>query len=200
MGRRSTNCLLSPVAPLCWVLAPSDSLWALASPRTWSKGQVGTDHDSQSSQPGPARRSPPCRQSRSGRTHGACRSTGRCPGGRERRWDQIGEGPCTLLPCPPHLCPQTHRLALSSSAQGAPGVTAAAWGRGRAGLRAREGQEGPDSPDFRRYGANLHLPTTQDPPAPQYQRREDSRVQPSGLLGLSPQKPALQRSQLGPST
>lgn len=42
---------------------------------------------------------------------------------------------------PRHLCPQTHQLALGSPTQRAPGITVAAWGRGRAGLRAGRGQD-----------------------------------------------------------
>lgn len=45
---------------------------------------------------------------------------------------------------PQYLGPQTHRLALSNSTQCAPGVTAAAWGRGRVGLRAEQGAGGPE--------------------------------------------------------
>lgn len=37
-------------------------------------------------------------------------------------------------------------------------------------------------------------------PQPQHPLWANSRVQPSGLLELSPQNPGLQRSQLGPST
>lgn len=95
---------------------------------------MGTYCGSQSSRPGPARRSHPCKLHRSGHTRGACRSTGRCPGDQGRRWDQVGGSQCTCTLSPQHVRPQTHQLALGNSTQCTPGVTAAAWGRGRAGL------------------------------------------------------------------
>lgn len=60
------------------------------------------------------------------------------------------------------------------------------WGRGQEGLAS--------------VGPVLTSLAPGISPSPQYPLWADSRVQPLGLLGLSPQNPGLQRSQLGPST
>lgn len=89
-------------------------------------------------------------------THvGACRSTGRVSGGRREKQPGLGgslhcsHGPSTSAPVFTgwHWQPT----------QRAPGITVAAWGRGRAGLRVTRGRRAGPSPTLATRGASPPL-------------------------------------------
>lgn len=76
------------------------------------------------------------------------------------RWRGAGGFGCSCPSSPQHLHPQTHQLAFSNSTQCAPGVAAAAWGRGRVG-QSGGGAGGPGL-----CGVSPHVPAPRNLPQP----------------------------------
>ena len=134
---------------------------------------------SRSSQPGPARRSRPCRPRRSGHTRGACRSTGRCPGGRGRSWYQAWEGPYTLFPWPPAPLPSDSPVGTGQPHPACPWDHSCSLGerQSRAESWARAG--GQDSiPTL--VTVEPAFPSAGSPPAPQHHSRQTHGYSPQG--------------------